>query len=92
MLREELQELRNAKFESDTTSQEEEEDKKTIDELKEKVMILVEEKLHLQSMVDSLEHQFVEVDLEENNKDMINKINLFNFGSPAFIVSISTIK
>ena len=73
MLREELQELRDAKFESDTTSQEEEEDKKTIDELKEKVMVLVEEKLHLQSMVDSLEHQFVEVDLEENNKDMLNK-------------------
>ena len=41
--------------------------KKTIDELKQKFMGLVEEKLQLQVTVDSLEHQFVEVDLDLGN-------------------------
>ena len=50
--------------------------KKTIDELKQKFMGLVEEKLQLQVTVDSLEHQFVEVDLDlgnDNKKGIVTR-------------------
>lgn len=52
-----------------TSSSTKEEMQQTIDDLTQRVMILVQEKLNILNLVEALEHQFVDVQVKEEEKD-----------------------